>query len=157
MAEKPENMQKYENYKEQFKRLNKAMNNRFYLEAIFISYAIMEDRTESILRHAGKWEQCVKRSRNGAPGIHSKINSIKKLAEQKKSLPNKYFSDDLLDNILEWKDERNRMIHALMKQSLTTEFLESLAIQGKEYARTLTNRSGSFRRAIEREERKSKE
>lgn len=156
MADKPENMQKYENYKEQFKRLNKAMNNRFYLEAIFISYAIMEDRTESILRHAGKWEQCVKRSRNGAPGIHFKINKIKNLADQNVSLLNKYFSDDLLDNILEWKDERNRMIHALMKQSLTTDILESLAVQGKEYARTLANRSGNFSRAIEREERRTK-
>ena len=156
MADKPENMQKYENYKEQFKRLNKAMNYQFYLEAMFIAYAIIEDRTESILRHAGKWEQCVKRSRNGKPGIHFKIKKIKNLADQNVSLLNKYFSDDLLDNILEWKDERNRMMHALMKQSLTTEILESLAVQGKEYARTLANRSGNFSRAIEREERKSK-
>jgi hypothetical protein len=41
------NMQKYENYKEQMNRLKKAMANAFYLEALFIEYAIMEDRTES--------------------------------------------------------------------------------------------------------------
>ena len=46
-----DNMQKYENYKEQFKRLNRALASGFSLEAIFISYAILEDRTESILRH----------------------------------------------------------------------------------------------------------
>ena len=51
-----ENLQKYENYKEQFKRLNRALTNGFNLEALFIEYAIMEDRTESILRHAEKWE-----------------------------------------------------------------------------------------------------
>ena len=45
---KEQNTQKYENYREQFKRLNKAMNSNFNLEAMFISYAIMEDRTESI-------------------------------------------------------------------------------------------------------------
>ena len=48
-------MIKYENYKEQMKRLKAAMANRFYLEAIFIEYAILEDRLESALRHSGKW------------------------------------------------------------------------------------------------------
>ena len=46
-----ENQLKYNNYKEQFKRLDKAINNRFYLEAMFIAYAIIEDRTESILSY----------------------------------------------------------------------------------------------------------
>ena len=44
---------KYSNYKEQFKRLNKAISNNYYLEAAFIAYAIMEDRTESILTYEG--------------------------------------------------------------------------------------------------------
>ena len=47
---------KYNNYHEQFKRLNKALANGFNLEAMFIEYAIMEDRTESVLRHAGLWD-----------------------------------------------------------------------------------------------------
>ncbi len=32
---------KYENYQEQFKRLNTAMRSGFNLEAMFIEYAIM--------------------------------------------------------------------------------------------------------------------
>lgn len=48
---KPENIQKYENYKEQFKRLDRALKSGFNLEAIFIEYAIMEDRTSSMLRY----------------------------------------------------------------------------------------------------------
>lgn len=54
--DKPENQLKYENYREQFKRLNSALRSGFNLEAMFIEYAIMEDRTESILRHADKWD-----------------------------------------------------------------------------------------------------
>ena len=50
-----DNQQKYENYREPFQRLNKALANGFNLEAMFIEYAIMEDRTESILRHADLW------------------------------------------------------------------------------------------------------
>ena len=47
------NIQKYENYREQFIRLKKALDLKFFLEAIFIEYTIIEDRTESISRHAG--------------------------------------------------------------------------------------------------------
>lgn len=148
---KPENMQKYENYKEQFKRLNRAMNQCFYLEAMFIAYAIMEDRTESILRHAGKWEAYLKKRNGRDPSINSKIKYIQGQAGLNKTLLNKYFSDNLLTEILEWKDERNRMIHALMKQALTTEELENLALQGKNLARALTNKSGSFNRAMDRQ------
>ena len=34
------NIQKYENYREQFNRLKRALASEFYLEAIFIEYAI---------------------------------------------------------------------------------------------------------------------
>ena len=49
-----DNNQKYNNYREQFKRLDRSLKNEFYLEALFIEYAIIEDRTESVLKHAGK-------------------------------------------------------------------------------------------------------
>ena len=48
---KAENQLKYENYREQFKRLNSALNNGFNLEAMFIEYAIMEDRTSFVIAH----------------------------------------------------------------------------------------------------------
>lgn len=47
MVQQADNMQKYLNYKEQMGRLKKAIANSFYLEAIFIEYAIIEDRLES--------------------------------------------------------------------------------------------------------------
>ena len=49
-----DNQQKYENYREQICRLNKALKDHFYLEAIFIEYAILEDRLEAILCHSGR-------------------------------------------------------------------------------------------------------
>ena len=63
MAEKTlsDNLQKHENYREQFVRLKKALTSKFYLEAIFIEYSIIEDRTESILRHAEKWDAYLKK------------------------------------------------------------------------------------------------
>ena len=152
--EKTENQLKYENYREQFKRLNSALNNGFNLEAMFIEYAIMEDRTESILRHAGKWEAYVNNRKGRNPTIDSKIRYIQKLAEQKKSLPNKYFSDDLLDRILAWKDERNRLIHALLKQQLAHNEVSGLASQGKQLVDALRRRAGNYNRAMDRKKAK---
>ena len=152
--DKTENQLKYENYREQFKRLNSALNNGFNLEAMFIEYAIMEDRTESILRHADKWEAYIKSRKGREPGIDSKIRYIQKLAEQKKTIPNKYFSDDLLDRILIWKEDRNRLIHALLKQQLEHNEVSELAAQGKQLVDELRNRANKYNRAVDRRKEK---
>ena len=141
------NIQKQLNYREQFKRLDKALNNNFYLEALFIEYAIMEDRTESILRYEGNE---IKVKEGSFISINRKLDKIKKIAEQRKSLPERYFSDNLIECIQLWKDERNRMIHALMKQSLTTEELTELALEGKTLCRQLCNKANNYKRAVER-------
>ena len=143
----PENIQKYENYKVQFKRLNRAMKEQFYLEAIFITYAILEDRTESILRYEGN---DIKPKGDRKSGITQKLNKIKTIAREKKSLPNKYFNEELIDRIMSWKNDRNRMIHALLKQQLSTEELRQIAEEGKLVVRELCNKANNYKRAVER-------
>lgn len=147
---------KYENYREQFKRLNKALANGFNLEAMFIEYAIMEDRTESVLHHANLWDVYIKSLRGHSITINSKIRYIKKRAENRTDLLQKYFSDDLLDRILEWKDERNRLIHALLKQELEHNEVSKLAEQGNVLVKLLRNRSSSYNRAIDKKNAKVK-
>ena len=146
-----DNQQKYENYKIQFQRLAKALANDFNLEAMFIEYAIMEDRTESILRHAGLWEAYVKHIKNRMPTIDTKIRYIEKCAEDKKSMLHRYFEDDLLQDVLEWKEKRNRMIHALLKQKFETGEIKSLAEQGNEMVKKLRTRVGNYNRMLERQ------
>ena len=148
------NMLKYENYKEQFKRLKRALADGFNLEAIFIEYAIMEDRTESILKHADKWDAYIKKCKGHNPSIESKIDYIKKIAENKKDISHKYFSDGLLDEILVWKEDRNRLIHALLKQQLQHNELHELAAKGNVLVNELRNRSGNYTRAVERRKQK---
>ena len=147
----PENILKYENYKEQFIRLDKALRAGFNLEAIFIEYAILEDRTSSILRYENN---SVKPRGNRPPSLDAKLRKIKTIAREKKSLPNRYFSDEFIDQIAAWKEERNRMIHALLGQMLTTEELVALAEEGKKLARELSNKAGNYKRAVERREKK---
>ena len=145
-----DNKRKYENYKEQFKRLNKALANGFNLEAIFIEYAIMEDRTESILRHAMLWDAYLKHRKDRTPTIYSKVKYIQKHAENKKSVFHKYFADNLLSDIISWKESRNSLIHALLKQQLEHNEVRTLAEQGNELAKTLRSRATSYNRAAEK-------
>ena len=154
--EKTENQLKYENYREQFKRLNSALHNGFNLEAMFIEYAIMEDRTESILRHAGKWEAYLRKQGEGRnPTIDSKIKYIQRLAaSNRKDLLNRYFSDELLGEILQWKEDRNRLIHALLKQQLEHGEVAELAARGKQLVDGLRTRTGNYNRAVDRQKAK---
>lgn len=78
------NTQKHSNYTEQFKRLKKALEADFNLEAIFIEYTIIKDRTESVLRHGGYWDAYIKSRKGHEATIDSKIKYIKQLAENKK-------------------------------------------------------------------------
>lgn len=153
--DKSENQLKYENYREQFKRLNSALRSGFNLEAMFIEYAIMEDRTESILRHAEKWETYLKkRGRNGST-LNSKIVYIQKQMESNRNdLLNRYFSNDLLDRILVWKEDRNRLIHALLKQQLEHNEVTELAAEGKQLVDELRKRAGNYNRAMDRRKAK---
>lgn len=150
MEQITDNMQKYANYKTQMGRLNKALTNQFYLEAIFIEYAIMEDRLESVLRHSGKWNP----KPDAFVSLDSKRKKVAKLAEEKKSLAHKYFSKELTDSIEAWKNDRNRIIHALMKQNVHTEELREIAERGQNLSKTLCSKTTLYNRALSRQAEK---
>ena len=153
--DKSENQLKYENYSEQFKRLKIALSNGFNLEAMFIEYAIMEDRTESILRHAEKWEAYLKNRKGREPNIDSKIKYIQKLSENRKDLLHRYFSDEMLTELLSWKEDRNRLIHALLKQQLEHNEVRTLAEQGKQLVDELRKRAGNYNRAVDKRKKET--
>jgi len=140
-----DNMLKYENYKEQNIRLNKALQNGFYLEAVFIEYAIMEDRTESILRYEGN-----EIHNDGFVSIDRKISKIEKLTENKKGLARKYFTVEFLEQVCSWKNRRNGLIHALIKRNTTTQELIELAEEGHQITKDLCRLSTNYKRAVER-------
>lgn len=143
------NQQKQANYTEQFRRLKLALKNGFNLEAMFIEYAILEDRTESILRHGGYWDAYLKKRKGKDPTISTKISYIQGKANADDKLLHKYFSDDLLARVLIWKDERNRLIHALLKQQLTNEDVINIATEGNELVRIVRSRASAYNKALE--------
>ena len=145
MADKPDNQQKYENYRAQSRRLTSALRSGFYLEAVFIEYAIIEDRLESALTHAGAFNPNRQRT------ITSKLSKLEKLCENRRGLARRYFSAELLAAIRAWKDRRNPLVHELMKQRATTGDFEAVALEGQALVKTLKSKVGSFNNALERE------
>lgn len=143
-----ENLIKYENFRQQMPRLKRALGSHFYLEAIFIAYAILEERTEAILRYT---EDLPKVKEGTWLSLERKVKKIEKLAENKKSLARKYFGKDtLLQELLSWKEERNKIIHALMKRNNSTEELSAIAVEGERLVKELNRRSQQYRRALAR-------
>lgn len=145
------NMQKYGNYKTQMNRLKKAIEHQFLLEALLIEYAIMEDRCESLLRHRGVFNP--KRHRT----INGKLKRIEELVRTKNEPMRRYISVALVEEIGYWKEERNRLIHALMKQNLTGEELLQIVAQGQQLVKTLCSKTTSYKRALEREQKRREE
>ena len=145
MGELPNNQQKYENYRAQSRRLSSALRSGFYLEAVFIEYAIIEDRLESALTHAGAFNP------NGQGTITSKLSTLEKLCENRRGLARRYFSAELLAAIRAWKDLRNPLVHELMKQRATTEDFEAVAREGETLVKTLKSKVRCFNNAVERE------
>lgn len=137
-----ENMIKYYNYKEQSKRLTIALKYKFYVEAVAIEYAIIEDRIQSILNHSGV--SII--DKDGCPfSIQKNINRLK---------DNKYFNEknvrkkvplELINNIYEWKEKRNKVIHALLKKEFQKDEIEKLALQGNELRKQISNKAKSMK------------
>ncbi|MBR2742311.1 MAG: hypothetical protein IKD89_01840 [Clostridia bacterium] len=143
-----DNMEKYENYKSKMERLKKAMASGFYLEAIAIEYAVIEDRIESVLRHSGKFNP------NRHKSLDSKLNKLGDMRREKKSLANKYFSEELLDSLYKWKnDKRNPLTHALLKLKLSDEELKETAEQGKTLAYAFRDKANQHNRALKRQKK----
>jgi hypothetical protein len=55
-----------------------------------------------------------------------------------------------------WKEERNRLIHALLKQALTTEEISTFAWDGERLTKEIRTRATNFSRAVERKNNTTK-
>lgn len=138
-------MNKYLNYKEQLKRLMLALKNEFLLEAIFIEYSILEDRTDSLLSRCLGAEKALKRNK-----ITPRINKMRALIGDKKYNINKYISLSLLDDTIEWINNRNSLMHALMKRNNSYDELKAIADTGYKLVKIFNSKSTSFKRNFEK-------
>lgn len=137
MTEK--NMEKYEIYKQLSSDLTKAMKQGFYYEAIFIEYAILEDRLASVLKYAG----VLTMEKSGNQNIAKKINDIRNSKEFSSKFVRERLSFELLDSITVWKDKRNRLIHNLANIPYDAAAVREVAEEGYEIVKVVKNKSDS--------------
>lgn len=132
-----QNMQKYEIYKKMHEDLKKSMRARFYYQAIFIEYAIAEDRCRSALIFAR-----VKYMDNKGREISlsQKINKFKTNPAFTAKYPRSRLTEDLLKKLSDWKQDRDNLVHHLAKTPYNDDTVREIAERGKILIDTLSNR-----------------
>lgn len=128
-----DNYEKNLKYRSLHESLSKALKNEFYYEAIFIEYAILEDRTSSILKHA--------KINIEDSTLNNKIKAIKGEAIFKDNYIKKHIDNSLLDSITKWKNERNLLIHDLVKLSYSNDDIKKIALKGQEIVKKFSGKS----------------
>lgn len=142
------NMEKYEIYKAMKSNLKRALRAGFYYEAIFIEYAIIEDRCVSMIKHAGlKYVE----SDGKEISINKKLNKFKTCAPFTSKEISKRLDCAFLQSVSDWKDERNTLIHHLATTPYDAEEVKSLAIRGDEIVRKLSSKAESVNRLIDKQ------
>ncbi|MGL5468414.1 MAG: hypothetical protein ACRDCT_09555, partial [Shewanella sp.] len=109
------NQGKRKHYNELTARMNAAHKGKYYLESSWFAYTVLEDRLLSALRQSGGANY-----KNNKPirMLGKKMQEIT-LRKKKDPLLSAYFSDQLMDRIHKWKEERNNLTHAMADGSKT--------------------------------------
>ena len=133
-----DNYKKNEKYSDLMEKLKKSVEQEFYYESIFIIYAVLEDRTESILKHANI---DVKKDNNRSLTLNEKLNKISKENIFEQEYIKKHLSEDLIKQIHDWKNKRNVLIHDLVNVEYNNEEIIELAIEGYNLLKIINNKS----------------
>ena len=149
-----DNYKKRDQYAILMSKLKKATYNEFYYEAIFIEYAIIEDRTDSLLRHAN-----IKNITNKGYSLklNEKLNKIKSRKEFEDKYIRKHISKEFIEDINSWKSERDKLIHALVKNEYDYDALKTIALHGECLANKLASKSKLLNNYLDKKLKEEKE
>ena len=126
---KIDNEQKRENYAILKTNLKKALHQHFWFEACMIEYAVIEDRTASILLHTG-----IVKDPYGKK-LSNKLNSIEHQIGKQPPVISKKVDLSPIQEIKAWKEERNEVgIHAYDEDAV-----QKIAEQGNDLVRRISN------------------
>ena len=133
-----DNFEKRDRYAMLMTKLDASILNEFYYEAIFIEYAILEDRTESILKHAGI-------SYRDSRGYGFKLVEKLKMIKSRREFQNDYIktniSRDLIEDVITWKRQRDKLIHDLINSKYDNAGIKEIAIRGQKIIKTFSSKS----------------
>ena len=142
------NIEKYETYKKMKSDLSKSMKAGFYYEAIFIEYAIMEDRCLSVLKHSGvKYVD----NRGWELKLSAKLNKLKSHSAFSNPYIRKRITLEMIGDIEIWKRDRDVLIHNLAKIPYDHEQVKQIAERGQLLTYLLDNKVRSVNRYCDKQ------
>ncbi|MEM8653391.1 MAG: hypothetical protein AAGF36_01495 [Pseudomonadota bacterium] len=118
-------------------RMTTAVEKKFYLEASWYAYAIIEDRLVSMLRQSG------------GVGRNGSSSPIRMLGKKVSELETRANTDDLLrvnlpaQDIYDWAAKRNTLMHAMAEGTLDQAEIDKqaylLAVNGRDLVRQVSD------------------
>ena len=135
-------------HKDFFDRCQLAIDNGFYLEAIFLEYAAIESRLEAMLSILGApCNKGLEANQRCKIDISRRIECLKKIRNHnslvfaKTKLDTNFFYKKV--KLSSWVDKRNRYIHVLYKEACDYNGriagAKTLANEGLDYCKALYN------------------
>lgn len=128
-----DNFEKNKVYGNLIGKLTYSITCEFFYEAIFIEYAILEDRTSSLLKHSNKeYKEFT---------LSEKLYRIKHLDTLQNDYCKKHISKELLRNCTKWKNKRNELIHDLVERKYNDEEIKVIALEGYEIVKKFNSKT----------------
>ena len=142
MENHKEKQMRYADLKE---RLKKALKQEFWFEACLIEYAIIEDRTASILYHS---KVCLN-AFDSNKKLSNKLNSIEHQIGKKHPIIAPKVTKETVEFIRQWKDKRNDLVHRacdLYREDLA----KDIALDGALAVKRISNESAKVTRLVKK-------
>ena len=125
-----------------------AQSEGFYLESIFLSHSIIEDRLRRTMKK-------IRNDYGESRKIPDAVKDFKYRIKKKQFLFNDFFSMDLMEKIITWKkSNRDKLTHELEKNVdiiNNIEFIKNIATEGYELSRELCNAVMKWKNKVKKE------
>ena len=128
------NDEKRERYAILKAQLKKALSQDFWFEACMIEYAIIEDRTSSILAHARVCQDAY----GAGHKLGNKLNSIELQIGKKHPVIAPKVDPVLIKELRDWKERRNDLVHRACTL-YNAEQAKNVAVEGNHLVNRLIN------------------
>jgi hypothetical protein len=132
------NVNKYESYREAWSRIKHAQGNGFFLEAITIQESIISDRLIVFLARPEAENRLCKDRKGRWPSFGQIIERWRKSFPDEQAFPAGLEGrvSNLVDEVDQWRCDRNQAIHAIVKSDpgQPTQNIDLFLQQAKEVA-----------------------
>lgn len=128
-------------------KLKKAIAGEFWLEACMIEYAMIEDRTSSILWYS----KVCKDPYSSNKKLANKLASIEFQIGKDHPIISCKVSQKTIEDIRKWKERRNDFVHRSCVL-YNEEIAKEIAIEGKRLVRLIDNESAKVSRLAKKRE-----